>query len=438
MKLTLSSAQWAIFILASIVVAPLSIGAAFGMSQPETAELLQRTFFVMALTSLLQGFFGHKLPILEGPAGLWWGVFLMFAGFVSGSGENANTILRSLELGLFVSGFLFMMLGLFRLMDVIKKLFTPLVTGTYLILLVAQLSGPFVNGVFGVGYLSKGVDPTVAICATITLICTVLLSRNRNRFLSSYSVLISIAFGWLLFAVLGIAKPVNVKIDKWFTVPDVFAWGVPAFDVGVVLTSIFTAFLLMANMVASINVIADVADHKEKVSYDRSGLIMGINQMLTGLFSAVGGVPMSAAAGFIATTKIRERLPFLIGSAVVLMISLFPAVMSFFASIPVPVGYATIFLSIASLAGLALAQFRLVLGDEKSQFIISLSLMAGFGTMFVPEEAWSGLPSAVTSILDNGLVVGVIICIILEQCFKVRVIHRSKKSGTDSQKYISR
>lgn len=424
MKLTLSSAQWAVFMLASIVVAPLSIGAAFGMSQPEIAELLQRTFFIMALTSLLQGIFGHKLPLLEGPAGLWWGVFLMFAGFVSEQGENANTILRSLELGLLVSGFLFIILGVFRLMNAIKILFTPLVTGTYLILLVAQLSGSFVNGVFGVGYLSKGVDPVVAICAVITLIFTVMLSRSRNRFLSSYSVLISIAFGWLLFAVLGIAKPVNVEIDQWFTLPDVFAWGAPSFDIGVVLTSIFTAFLLMANMVASINVVADVADHKEKVSYDRSGFIMGINQMLTGIFSAVGGVPMSTAAGFVATTKIKKRLPFLIGSAVVLIISLFPAVMSFFASIPVPVGYATIFLSIASLAGLALAQFRSVLGDEKSRFIISLSLMAGFGTLFVPEEAWSALPSAVTSILDNGLVTGVLVCIILEQGMKA--INRPK------------
>lgn len=435
MKLTLSSAQWAVFILANIVVAPLSIGTAFGMSQQETAELLQRTFFVMALTSLLQGVFGHKLPILEGPAGLWWGVFLMFAGFVSGSGENANTILRSLELGLLISGFLFLVLGFFRVMNVVKKLFTPLVTGVYLILLVAQLSGSFVNGIFGVGYLSKGVDLTVAACAVITLVCTVLLSRSRNRFLSSYSILISLAFGWVLFAVLGIAKPVHVKIDKWFTLPDVFAWGAPSFDAGVVLTSIFTAFLLMANMVASINVITDVMDHNEKVSYDRSGVVMGINQVLTGVFSAVGGVPMSAAAGFIATTKIKERLPFLIGSAVVLIISLSPVAMSFFASIPVPVGYATVFLSIASLVGLALAQFKSVLGDERSLFIISLSLMAGFGTMFVPEEAWSGLPSAVTSILDNGLVVGVLVCILVEQGMKVT--NHSRKNTTESRKYMS-
>lgn len=417
MKLAFSSAQWMVFIMTSVIVAPLSVGNAFGMSSPEIAELLQRTFFVMALASFLQGIFGHKLPILNGPAGLWWGVFLMYAGFVSSTG-NAEVVLRSLELGLLISGVLFILVSVFRKMYVVEKMFTPMVTGTYLILLVTQLSGPFIEGVFGVGYLSNGVDLTVALCAIATMVLAVILSRNKNRFLSSYSVLISLAFGWLLFAIVGIAKPITSEVSSWFALPEIFAFGVPTFDIGVVLTSIFTAFILMANMVASMNVVAGVTGKEDDLNYNRSGFVMGINQMLTGLFAAVGGVPMATAAGFIATTKIAERLPFLIGSVAMLIISLFPPVMSFFASIPMPVGYAVIFLSISSLVGLGLSNYRRELGDEKSVFIISVSLMVGFGAMFVPQEAWAGFPSAVTSILDNGLVVGVLLCIILEQLMK--------------------
>lgn len=417
MKLTLSSAQWAVFMLASIVVAPLSIGAAFGMSQPEIAELLQRTFFIMALTSLLQGIFGHKLPLLEGPAGLWWGVFLMFAGFVSEQGENANTILRSLELGMIVSGVLFLILSALHLINQVKKLFTPVVTATYLILLVSQLSGPFVKGIFGIDYLTRGVDLKVALCSVVTLVCAVILSRSRNRFLSSYSVLISLAFGWILFVIVGISRPVSAKINAWFALPKLWAWGIPTFDIGVVLTSIFTMFLLIANLVAAVSVVSNVIS-QNNANFNRSGLVMGINQILAGVFAVVGGVTISGSAGFIETTKIKRRLPFLIGSAAILVISFFPAVMTFLASIPAPVGYATIFLSMASMVGLALKQCQEVLNDEKSRFIIGFSLMAGFGTMFVPEEAWSGLSSALTSILDNGLVVGVIVCIILEQMMK--------------------
>ncbi|HET7658045.1 MAG TPA: purine/pyrimidine permease, partial [Bacillales bacterium] len=337
MKLTFSSMQWAIFMLASIIVAPLSVGHAFGMSSAELTGLLQRTFFVMGIGSLLQGFFGHRLPLLNGPAGLWWSVFLIFAGFVSSAGQSADVILRSLELGMFISGILFIVLSAFKLMDVVKKLFTPVVTGTYLILLVTQMSGPFIKGMLGVGYLSSNVDPVVAICAFLTLIFSIVLAKSRNRFLSSYSVLISMAFGWLLFVLVGIAKPLASGVNAVFALPHIFVWGMPSFNLGVVLTSIFTAFLLMANMVASVNVVSSVTE-RDAGSYNRPGFVMGINQMLAGLFSCVGGVPMSSAAGFISTTKIRERLPFLLGSAAVLVISLFPSVMAFFASIPMPVG----------------------------------------------------------------------------------------------------
>lgn len=434
MKLTFSSIQWMIFILASIIVAPLSVGHAFGMSSAELTGLLQRTFFIMGLGSFLQGMFGHRLPLLNGPAGLWWSVFLIFAGFVSNTGQSADVILRSLELGMFISGLLFIVLSSLKLMDHIKKLFTPVVTGTYLILLVTQMSGSFIKGMLGVGYLSSGVSPTVAVCAIATLIFSMLLSKSRNRFLSSYSVLISMAFGWLLFVFVGISKPLASGVHAIFALPHIFVWGVPSFNLGVVLTSIFTAFLLMANMVASVNVVTSVSKSGKAGSYNRSGFIMGINQMLAGLFSCVGGVPMSSAAGFISTTKIRERLPFLLGSATVLGISLFPTIMAFFASIPMPVGYATIFLSIASLLGLALTQFREVLHEDRSVFVISFSMMAGLGAMFVPEKAWAGLPNALTSVFNNGLVIGVIICILLEQLLKVgKGSQEQSISATDSK-----
>jgi hypothetical protein len=67
MRLVLSTFQWAMFILAGCVVAPLAIGQAYGMMPQELADFVQRTFFVLGIASLLQAFFGHRLPIMEGP-----------------------------------------------------------------------------------------------------------------------------------------------------------------------------------------------------------------------------------------------------------------------------------------------------------------------------------------------------------------------------------
>lgn len=420
MKHVFSSMQWTFFILANIVVIPVSVGFAFGLPLEDIATLLQRTFFVIGITSLLQGLFGHKLPLNESPAGLWWSLFLIYAGASAGGISETNTVLRSLELGILVAGGLFILLSLFRLMEPIKKLFTPLVTGTYMILLVSQLAGPFVKGILGIDYLQAGFDPKVAILAILILIFTVILAKSRFRLLSSYSILISLAVGWGLFAIIGITKPLEIGQQAWISIAKPFAWGMPVFDLGIVLASVFTSFLLLTNLVASANAVAEVVDHKEKIDYNRSGFIMGINHLIAGAFSVVGSVPIAAVAGFIQVTRVREKLPFLIGSFIILLLSFFPIIMTFLASLPVPVGYATLFLSISSLVGIGLGQLRLALDDFHAPSIVSLSLMAGFGLSALPEAALANLPGAVSSIISNGMIVGVIICILLEQIFKKR------------------
>lgn len=418
MKNIFSSIQWTFFILANIVVIPVSVGFAFDLSLADIATLLQRTFFVIGITSLLQGLFGHKLPLNESPAGLWWSLFLIYAGFASTNGLSSEIVLRSLELGILVSGVIFILLSAFRLIDGIKKLFTPLVTGTYLVLLVSQLSGPFVKGILGIGYLTDGLDPTVAICALIILAFAVILAKSPFKLLSSYSVLISLGFGWILFAVVGITKPLSVEVTSLVSIAMPFAWGLPTFDLGIVLTSVFTSFLLLTNLIASADVVAKVIGQKEEVNYTRAGFVMGINHIIAGCFSVIGSVPIAAVAGFIATTKIKERLPYLIGSAIILVMSFLPVVMAFLASLPVPVGYATLFLSISSLIGIGMKELRTVLDDEHAPSIISLSLMAGFGLMLLPASALASLPDSLVSLVNNGLIVGVIICIILEQIFR--------------------
>lgn len=419
MRNFLGSMQWTFYILANIVVIPVSVGFAFGLPIEEIATLLQRTFLVIGITSLLQGLFGHKLPMNESPAGLWWSLFLIYAGVVGSGGAEASTVLRSLEMGILIAGGLFILLGVFGLMDHIKKLFTPLVTGVYMILLVSQLAGPFVEGILGIGYLSDKFDGKVALLSISVLILAIILAKSRSAILSSYSVLFSLAIGWILFAAFKVTKPLDAGSSSWISIGKPFAWGTPVFDVGIVIVSIFTSFLLLTNLVASAEVVAKVTGHKEKINYNRSSFIMGINHIIAGCFSVIGSVPIAGVAGFIETTKVKEKLPYLIGSAAILLMSFFPIIMTFLASLPVPVGYATLFLSISSLAGIGINALKPALTELHGPSILSLSLMAGFGLTVLPEKALDQLPDAVTSFISNGLIIGVIICILLEQLFKL-------------------
>ncbi|MFC4619614.1 purine/pyrimidine permease [Camelliibacillus cellulosilyticus] len=412
-KLVLSSFQWMVFILAGTIVAPVSVAYAFGFSAADTATLLQRAFFVVGLTSMLQGVFGHKLPLMEGPAGLWWGVFLAYASLVSKSGAEGHAILSSLELGLMASGALFLFLSAFNLIRFVQKLFSPAVTGIYLILLIIQLSGPFIQGILGAE--SGSMDGLTAILAIITLILSVILSQSKRAFFKNYSVLISLIIGWVLFIAFGkadFAMPGGASVVRF---PQWLAWGAPSFNLGVFITSLLTALLLLTNLMASVDAVKQVVKPKKQENMRLTNAIMGINQIFAGLFPTVGCVPISGSAGFILTTRIKERLPFLIGSALILMLSFFPAVTDLFSDLPAPVGYATLFVSMASILGLGIKTVKNEISNEKKATVISLSIMVGAGILLLPQSALSHLPSVVASILHNGLIVGVVIAMVLDQ-----------------------
>ncbi|MCF6411227.1 purine/pyrimidine permease [Pseudalkalibacillus salsuginis] len=424
MRVSLASFQWFIFILAGSVVAPLTIGAAFGMSVPEISSFVQRTFFVIGIISLFQAWFGHKKPIVEGPAVLWWGVFLLFAGLGSAVSSDGFEVLRSIEMGMLFSGVLFILLSMFRVVHRIKRIFTPIVTGTYFILLVAQISGPFMKGILGVGYFSDGVHGTVAVLGIVTALVTIWFATSGWFYLKSYSVLFGIAVGWLLFILFGLEKKIPFEAENWVTFPGVFVWGTPALDLGIMITSAVVTLLLLINFVASIDVVEEVLGDSSDSRYNQSGIVMGISQLLSGVFSTIGMVPLSYTAGFILSTRMKERFPFVLGSLILLGLSFFPTITMFFASIPVPVGYASMLLAFSNMLVIGLQAYMKIDRDQQSLFIISLSLMIGIGVMFLTPASLSGVHPAIASILNNGLIVGVLICIFLEQGMKKKASAR--------------
>ncbi len=425
MKSVLASIQWAVFILAGSIVAPIAVGDAFQLPIVEIAGLLQRSFFVIGIGSLIQGLWGHKLPIAEGPAGLWWGVFMVFAGFSVAMQLDTYETLQTLQMGLLISGALFIFMGIFGLINKIRVIFTPMVTGIYLFLLVAQLSAPFIKGIMGVGYLTPNIDGKVFFPALAILIFTILLSKSPYPMIRSYSILYGIVVGWILFKVLGIVKPIDMEASSIIALPKLLEWGTPKLEVGIIITSIITALLLLSNLIASIEVVKKQVDNQEKVNNDKAGVFMGVNQILAGLFSTIGFVPLSTSAGFISTTRLKEKGSFIIGSLLILLISLFPPITLFFASLPPPVGYATTFLAFSNLIIIAFNEFSNITHDSSKVQILAISLMIGLGAMFVPSTALKNVPSFLISIVNNGLILGVITCILLEQGL---IVYKKRKN----------
>ncbi|PGO31530.1 purine permease [Bacillus cereus] len=418
MKIFLSALQWALFILAGSLIVPISVATSYGLDGAEAIAFVQRTLFVLGFAGLLQAIFGHKLPIQEGPAGLWWGIFSLYASLGVVLFGSSNETLKVLQYAFLLSGIICIILSVFGLIDKLVRYFTPTVIGTYLFLLVAQLSGSFLKGMFGLDGQHTEVQANVFILSLIVILLSFFIMKLP--IIGQYSVLFSIVFGWILFACFGLSNPVTPVTDI-IRLPSLFVFGTPRIEWNMAITVVFVTLLLLTNMLASIRVVQKVVSKYEKDAapnrFKQAGIITGINQLLGGLFSAIGPVAISGSAGFIATTNIYKRLPFMLGSSFIILVSIFPKITSFFAAIPVAVGYAAIYPVFASMIGLAFREYDTVQNKERLFKVAGLSIFTGVGVMFIPAEAFSTLPPFLASFLSNGLVLGSVMAILLEILF---------------------
>ena len=419
MKNVLGGIQWAVFLIASSIAAPIAIAHVFGMDAGETTLFIQRTIFVLGAACLIQAFIGHKLPINEGPAGLWWGIFVVYAGMVGVMYPTSSDALQALQSGMLVSGVLFIILALTGVINKMKTLFTPAITFTYLMLLILQLSGTFLKGMIGVDTGDDRIDSVLFFGSLVVIFVTFLTMNHKTPWISRYSVLLSIAAGWLLFLIIGKTHAIKFESENLIRLPDMLLYGIPVWDTGVVVTASFITLLLIANMMASIRVMESLLKKSFAVTppdrMKQGSIASGVNHLLAGLFSAIGPVPISGAAGFVGATRLSSLKPFIMGSILIMVMTLFPSIMSIFAALPPAVAYAVTFAIFTKMVEMAFLELAGESHQLRAYKTAAIGLMIGVGIMFIPQESMSDLPRAFSAVLSNGLIVGTVLAIVVEQ-----------------------
>jgi len=412
--------QWLIFLLANAIALPIIIGGLFHLSIEEISTLMQRTFLVVGVSSFIQAWLGHGYPIADGPAGSWVSIFVILGQIALNQGQSTKDALQILEGGLIIAGLLLFFLGATGLVHRFLRLFTPLVTGTFLLILALQLSGVLLKGMLGLQGTETHPDYATGTIAVFVFAIITFLSIKGIGWMKNYAVLLGISCGWLLYVVVG--KPLQMPTHTSFVkLPEIFAWGMPRFDIGMTLTATLFTFLLVANTIAAISAVkqlAPLSNENEKQTLNRGVGIGGISHLISSLFSTIGIVPLPASAGFIQLTGQKKVKPFLIASLILAVISFVPSVVGFISLLPGPIANAAVLATFVQLIGIA---FQTILSEKLNQrrlTILGISLLISLGIMFLPENAFSGIPSCLQYVLSNGLLVGTMIVILLEQFWK--------------------
>lgn len=410
------SLQHLTFFLANAAILPVIVGSHLGLDHSAIAGLVQRTFIWCGIASFLQCRWGHGFPIFEGPAGMWYGILITLATTAPAMGKSLAVLRTDIELGLIIAGACCLALGLTGLVGKTVRLFSPLVNGVFLCLMSLQLSPTMLKGFLGITSANSLLDSSCLLASVITTAIILWISLTKKGFWQSIAILLGSAIGWLTAILLGLSPDAYDKSSDFLLLPAVFPWGTPTFDPGVVLTCILAALIVLSNLVASILGLCSLTGEPPKSKlFNRGTGITGLADMLAGVFSIVGFVPYASAVGYTAMTGVAARRPFYLGAGLLTALGVLPPVSAFFAALPLPVGYSVMFVVYTLILGMGIKEFAKLTLTTRETIIIGISLLIGIGALFLPSQTFNELPAALRYLLLNGLVDGVLICILLEQ-----------------------
>ncbi|AOV08804.1 uracil/xanthine transporter [Sporosarcina ureilytica] len=423
----LAGFQWLFFMFANTVVIPISIGGAFQLEQIEIVSAIQRSFIFTGIACLLQGFFGHRLALMEGQSGLWWGVILSLAGTASAMNLDLVTVGGSISVGIIISGVLVALFGLLGMGELLKKWFTPIVMFVFLLLLANQLITIFLKGMVGLN-TGETIDGKLTIFSFLLAAFTILIHVKGKGIISSLNLLIGMTVGWVLAVQLFPQEATETIRTTPFL--QWFPWGQPAFEWGIVITVVITGLLNTTNTVATLKGAEGVFEKETTPKqYKASFFITGSLSAVTGAIGLVPNAPYASSLGFLQSTGIRERSPFILGSLLFILLGMVPTFSAFFSTIPQSVGNTVLFVAYIQLFRSALRNIEGLTFEPKTVYRIALPSLLGLSIMTLPPVAFQTLPELVRPILSNGMLVGIIAALLMELIYHINKDYLHKRGS---------
>lgn len=407
---------------ANTVVIPLTISNAFHLSSGEAQGALQHSFLYTGAACILQALFGHRYPIMEGQSGFWWGAILSLCSSASAAGTSLTQLGGSLESGIIISGIIVAVLGVLGIGSLLNRLFTPVVMSTVLFLLAIQLILIFTKGMLGIKNNGELNVPVAALSLFLILFVSSLNIMGKGL-LSNFAILIGIAAGWIIYEIAFPAGHVSYSPPSLFTL---FPWGSLNFQFGIILMVIITGMVNTTNTMAAIKGVEPLVKRStHEKQYRRSFVITGMSSVISGIFGLVPYAPYISSVGFLQSTRIIEMLPFVIGAIMFMILGLVPALGHFFSTMPISVGDAVLFVAYLQLFGGALSNLEGIRFYPKTIYRIGAPVLIGIAIMNLPASVFLPIPMFIRPLLSNGLIMGIIIALLLENLINWSKMDRS-------------
>lgn len=399
--------QWLAISLPGVITIGKVLG---GMGSPALEVLyLQKLFAITGATLLIQLVWGHRLPIVLGPA------TVLLIGILASAGSSPQAIYSSIM----ICGGLLALLAVTGLFGRLRLLFTPRVVAVILLLVAFTLTPTILKLIIG----GTGVSPAHQLAFAFVFLLLMFVGGRylkgllKNTLILLAMVLGSFAYflidsGWAANLSAGNIKPVAMFFDGFITAPLI--------EPGLLIAFMLCFLGLSINDLGSIQAVGMVLKADEMPRRITRGVTMtGFGNVLAGFMGVIGPVNFSFSPGIIAATSCAARRSLIPAGVAMLLLAFLPKIVFYLSFIPSTViGCVLLYTMCTQVAAGLMTAFDALneLGEPRfdNTILISLPILMGVIVSFLPAEVTITFPDSLRPILSNGFVVGIVCSLLLE------------------------
>lgn len=448
--------QHVLVMYAGAIAVPLIVGRALKLTPEQVALLISADLFCCGLVTLVQSlgmtrWFGIKLPVMMGVTFAAVGPMVAFANAMPGV-DGARAIFGAI-IG---AGVISMLIA-----PVISKLlrfFPPVVTGTIIAIIGISLMRVGVGWAMGgpapmaqsvdVPKLVAMVDAAKATAAAASapvklpgpipmadnpaygaldnmavaaavLVFILLLVRYAKGFVANISVLLGIVAGCAMAIAMGKMNFDKVAKAHWFDVVTPFAFGMPTFDLVMILTMTLVMIVVMIESTGMFLALSDLTGRRIDQPALAAGLRTdGLGTLIGGIFNTFPYTSFSQNVGLVGVTGVKSRWVCVAGGIIMIVLGMLPKMAAFVESIPTFVlgGAGLVMFGMVAATGIRILSTVDFKGNRHNLYIVALAI--GFGLIPLVAPRWTQqMAHGLHPLLESGILLTAVSAVVLNIFF---------------------
>ncbi|MFT4213166.1 MAG: nucleobase:cation symporter-2 family protein [Microbacterium sp.] len=407
-----------------VIAVPLIVGGVAGLDTAEKAILVACGLFVSGLATLLQTlgvpFFGSQLPLVQGTS---FAAVSTISAIIGDDGTEGlqhvyGAIIVAAAVGLVITPFFAR----------VVRFFPAVVTGSIITVIGLSLMPVAARWITGNATVTNDAGEVVEntgfasmdkiLLALFSFLVVIVLSKIQA--LSRLAVLLGLAIGTIVALIFGMVDVSAVSSSAIFALPTPFAFGLPQFAIGAIISMVIVILVIMVETTADLLAVGEVVGTKVDARRVGNGLRADMGaSMIAPLFNAFPASAFAQNVGLVALTGIKSRFAVAAGGIVLVVLGLSPMASAVFSLIPGPVlGGAGIVL-FGSVAASGVRTLSKVQFQGNNNLVIVASSLA-FGLIpVVSSDFWHAFPDWFATIFDSGISSAAIVAVLLNLFFNV-------------------